>query len=113
MDDVKSIQQPRKKGQKQDSKPTFNMRKFAAINKENGGELISAILFFQFPDSRHGLQLQHIAHQCNYCTVAAGKHQACAPSRKGLWIEIELAISNHAVYQSHTSWNPEPQTSTN
>ena len=46
MDDVKSIQQPRKKGQKQDSKPTFNMRKFAAINKENGGELISAILFF-------------------------------------------------------------------
>ena len=46
MDDVKSIQQPRKKGQKQDSKPTFNMRKVAAINKENGGELISAILFF-------------------------------------------------------------------
>ena len=48
MDDVKSIQQPRKKGQKQDSKPTFNMRKVAAINKENGGELISAILFSNF-----------------------------------------------------------------
>jgi len=48
MDDVKSIQQPRKKGQKQDSKPTFNMRKVAAINKENGGELTSAILFSNF-----------------------------------------------------------------
>ena len=84
MDDVKSIQQPRKKGQKQDSKPTFNMRKVAAINKENGGELISAILFSNLKANRHGLRLQRVAHQCNYCTVAAGKYQACAPSRKGL-----------------------------